>query len=177
MCSVTHVLCGTRAGPWKNKNTTCCSRQAFWRAVAGAAAGRGQIDPRWGGCAPVTGTHSAHARTCTPPHHTLLLGTSHARSLTGSRTAGLRPRPNRRMPVQVPATTLARADIKVDLIEHGHPGVDDRRFNQLSIRSHALPTSSGSSPCDRGVAAGSTSRWRASSAAHDDRLALRLGWL
>ena len=22
MCSVTHVLCGTRAGPWKNKNTS-----------------------------------------------------------------------------------------------------------------------------------------------------------
>merc|ERR1719272_2017046 len=81
----------------------------------------------------------------TAAHHsaTLLLGT---RAAFGTRAAalaptpaGLRPRPNRRVPGQGPATTLATADIKVDLIEYGHPGVDDRRLNQLLSAAMLFP--------------------------------------
>jgi len=43
------------------------------------------------------------------------------------------------VPGQVPATTLATADIKVDLIEYGHPGVDDRRLNQLLSAAMLFP--------------------------------------
>merc|ERR1719272_2685013 len=81
----------------------------------------------------------------TAAHHsaTLLLGT---RAAFGTRAAalaptpaGLRPRPNGRVPGQVPATTLATADIKVGLIEYGHPGIDDRRLNQLFSAAMFFP--------------------------------------
>ena len=87
--------------------------------------------------------HSQHALTATHHSTTLLLGT---RAAFGTRAAalapapaGLHPRPDRCVPGQVPATTLATADIKVDLIEYGHPGVDDRRLNQLLSAAMLFP--------------------------------------
>ena len=83
------------------------------------------------------------------------------------------------MPGQVPATTLATADIKVlikvDLIEHGRPGVDDRRFDQLPSAAVLFPRQAAPHHV---IGASQQGRPRGGGRRvprDDDRLALRLG--
>ena len=79
------------------------------------------------------------------------------------------------MPGQVPATTLATADIKVDLIEHGHPGVDDRRLNQILSAAMLFPRQAAPHHV---IGASQQGRPRGGGRRvprDDDRLALRLG--
>ena len=129
----------------------------------------GQVDPRsLARVRPRSLALTACTRTRTRHSTTLLPGT---RASFGTRAAALARHPlappNRRMPrctmSSMPARTLATADkMELRMVTQGSTiGASSSSFSPQPFSSPVkrLP------PCDRGVPAGSTSKWRASSAA------------
>ena len=146
-----------------------CEKKVERHTPGSRARRRSGVDPR-GSLAKVRLSHGHSQRVRAHMHATPSLCSQERAHRFGTRAVALARHPlappNRRMPrctmTSVPATTLATADeVELRMVTE----VDDRSFKQILSASRALHPSSGSQPCDRGVSAGSTSRWRASNAA------------